>query len=134
MRQRRLLPWFRGRYRVADALPEPVPPGPPTLAALTRGDGFLGLSWSTPEEAGTRAIRSYVIERRVGEGLWLVLGTVWAGVHQYGDGDVVVGQTYSYRVTAISAAGAGQASQVRSAVARSSGPIGGNVPSFGSWL
>lgn len=82
-----------------------APPGAPTLLGAP-ADGAVALSWTEPDDGGS-AITGYNIYRRVGTGAEGLFATTGAAETIYVDGAVDIGTEYTYRVTAVNAAGEG---------------------------
>jgi hypothetical protein len=80
-----------------------TPPAAPSLTA-TRTDSITDLSWTVPDDGGS-PITGYSLLRTVGTGPESVLATT-AGT-TFADSTAPPGQTVSYRVAAVNAAGTG---------------------------
>lgn len=82
-----------------------VPSGPTDLDA-TAENGTVSLTWSAPEEIGGSLVTGYKIYRSTtANGTYALVDTV--SVLSYIDTDVVAGQTYWYKVSAVNGAGEG---------------------------
>jgi hypothetical protein len=81
------------------------PPAPPVLAG-SAGSGQDKLTWTAPSP-GTSPISGYTVYRGTTSGAEAKLASVPAGTTTYPDSAVVNGTSYSYEVTAASAAGEG---------------------------
>jgi hypothetical protein len=67
------------------------------------------LTWQAPNDGGS-AITGYQVYRRAGAGSYAALGTLGAGTTSYSDTQLVAGETYTYKVSAVNANGEGAAS------------------------
>ncbi|NPA75124.1 MAG: hypothetical protein GXO25_03460 [Euryarchaeota archaeon] len=79
---------------------EPSKPSEPMYLHATIGKGYVNITWTNPSFDGASPITEYRIYRN-GE----LLGVVPATQLWYNDTNVVTGQTYTYYVTAVNAAG-----------------------------
>ena len=93
-------------------------PGAPELTAKRPATGKgVQLSWTVPPDGGS-PITAYSIYRRAGTGSEKLLTTVGGTTTRYRDTNTRRGTTYTYRVVAVNAVGAGPYSNASSAVAR----------------
>jgi hypothetical protein len=89
--------------------PSEPPSEPQNLTASTNRPRGVTLSWSPPSSPGTSPVSGYRVYRGTASGDETMLTSV-AGVTGYTDTATSKGTTYFYRVTAVSAAGEGPAS------------------------
>jgi fibronectin type 3 domain-containing protein len=82
-----------------------LPSAPRNLQA-TAGNATVTLTWDAPEEDGGWEITGYKVYRGTSEGSETLLITL-GDVSSYTDSSVVNGQTYYYRVSAVSDMGEG---------------------------
>ena len=92
----------------------PTPPSEPRNVNAIAGNNQVTLTWQAPSSDGGSPVTNYRIYRGVAPGGETVLTTV-GNVFTYTDTAVTNGQTYYYRVSAISAAGEGPKSNEVSA-------------------
>lgn len=93
-------------------------PGPPVLKAVQPKTGKgVQLSWTVPSNGGS-PITSYRIYRRTGAGGEAFLASVGGSTTSYRDQNSRRGTTYTYRVVAVNAVGAGPYSNAASATAK----------------
>lgn len=105
------------------------PPGAPQNLAATAGDGQVSLSWSAPGSDGGSPITRY--EYSVFDGTsWTGFVTTGGTVTAYVVTGLANGTAYSFRVRAVSDAGAGTASDAASATPAA--PSGGGSGGSGS--
>ena len=100
------------------AAPAPELPDPPTdLTAVAVGETQIALSWSAPEGVDTSSLLGYRIEVSAdGETGWADLSADTSNTTTtYAHSDLSPGTTRHYRVSAITSAGTGAASNVVSA-------------------
>ena len=95
----------------------PVPPGAPTLAVPTAGNGTVGLSWTAPASNGGATITDYAVYRSTTSGGETFLANT-GGALTFNDSGLSNGTTYYYEVAAINSAGTGALSNERSATPR----------------
>jgi predicted phage tail protein len=85
--------------------PSTVPGAPEGFLAVA-GNGTVTLTWSAPSNDGGSPITGYKVYRGTSEGAETLLATL-GNTLTYVDNDVVNGQTYYYRVSAVNALGEG---------------------------
>jgi fibronectin type 3 domain-containing protein len=81
-------------------------PGTPTLDSAVAGQANVVLSWSPPASNGDAPITDYNVYRSAGGGPETMF-PVGSALTTYDDTSAVTGTTYSYRVAAVNATGAG---------------------------
>ncbi|MHA1674931.1 MAG: BspA family leucine-rich repeat surface protein [Promethearchaeota archaeon] len=94
-------------------------PTPPTDLQITAGDGFVSLTWNSPDDDGGSVISSYHIHRSTsmdGEYSFLVSSPT----NSYTDTNVSNGNTYYYKIKAINMDEEGEFSPIVSATPESS--------------
>ena len=79
-----------------------TPPGTPTGLSATAGDRTVALDWSDNSEADLAGYRVY---RRNTDGSWPASPVATPTSSQWSEGGLTDGVTYTYRVTAVDAAG-----------------------------
>lgn len=89
-------------------------PGAPENLDADAGNGTVTLTWDRPDDDGGSPITGYNIYRGTAEG-YLVLLTTIGNVTTYTDDEVVNGQTYWYKVSAVNAVGEGAMTGMESA-------------------
>ncbi|MFO0585737.1 MAG: fibronectin type III domain-containing protein [Anaeromyxobacter sp.] len=105
--------------------PGAVPPSAPTgLAATPTSSTSVALGWSAPAEAITR----YELERATGAGAFAPLASPTAPASGYGDGGLVTGTAYRYRIRAVGAGGPSPWSAEATATPPASGPTAPTPP------
>ncbi|MGH2455594.1 MAG: S8 family serine peptidase [Candidatus Limnocylindria bacterium] len=82
------------------------PPSAPTLLGAP-ADGAAALSWTEPGDDGGSPVTGYRVYRRVGAGTETLRATTSAGETFWVDFGLTNGTSYTYRVTALNAAGEG---------------------------
>ena len=93
-----------------------LPSAPLSLAAIWADPG-IDLAWSAPASPGSSPITGYRIERSTNGGAFSALVADTASTATtYTDGPVSTGQSYSYRVYALTAAGTGAPSNAATAL------------------
>ena len=109
-------------------LTEPTVPGAPVLTATANGATQIDLSWTVPDNGGSRITR-YNIDVSVDGGTnWVVLvGLLGAATTTFSHTGLTAGTTLHYRVAAENAIGEAAASNVDSAT-----PTAANNPATGS--
>lgn len=90
----------------------PDAPGAPEAVA---GDGSVELSWALPASNGGSPITDYVIERRVGAAAFAVVADGVSTARSFNDSGRTNGETYDYRISAVTANGTSAPSTVVSA-------------------
>lgn len=121
-------------------------PGAPTGVAATAGNARATVKWTAPASAGSSPITGYSLVRYSGtSSTVLARRTVSASTRSVLDTGLVNGRPYSYRVVALSAAGAGTPSAQTSAVVPATTPgapgigtavagtAGGTVTATAAW-
>jgi len=83
-----------------------VPSAPNNLEAEA-GDAKVTLSWDAPTDDGGSPITGYVIYRGTSEGAVSTVLVTLGNVNTYTDDDVVNGQTYWYKISAVNSIGQG---------------------------
>lgn len=91
----------------ATPMSQSIPPGVPRELVAKAGDGQITLTWEAPIDSGSSAVTSYKIYRGTTSGNESILVTVWNAL-SYTDAGLTNGQTYYYKVTAVSSAGESQ--------------------------
>jgi chitinase len=91
-------------------------PGAPQLISATPGNAQVSLAWTAPSSNGGAAVTGYDVYRTSG-GAGSLLATL-GNVTSFTDATAVNGQTYSYSVSAVNAAGEGVRSNALSATPR----------------
>jgi fibronectin type 3 domain-containing protein len=96
-----------------------IPAAPSNLAAAVQSATSILLTWSdnSTDETG------FVIERRVGSGIWSLLATTPVGAANYIDTSAAESTQYSYRVSAMNFAGTSAASNVATATTPATIPL-----------
>ena len=98
-------------YRALDALPDPTEaPGAPTgvEVAISGDDGdALDVSWTAPEESGTSDVTGYVVQWKSGDDDYSADNQSSADDTSASVGDLTQGDTYTFRVAAVSDDGQG---------------------------
>ena len=108
-------------------------PGAPTGAAIGTGADAptadtITIEWIAPTEIGGSAITGYKIERGKDNITWMTLkANTGMTTTTYMDKGLVAGSTWYYRVRAINAAGAGNASSAVTGMTMAADPLG--IPS-----
>ena len=88
----------------------PIPPSSPTsLTATAYSSTEIFLNWSTPTMSGGSPITAYKIERNDGNGFNVIQNTLTL---TYQDTGLTPGKQYSYRISAINAAGTSDPSNI----------------------
>jgi hypothetical protein len=87
-------------------------PGQPTSLAATEGNTQVELSWSAPTSDGGSAVTGYKVQQSTNSGLaWsTVVADTGSTSTSYTVSSLANGATYSFRITAVNAAGTGSAS------------------------
>jgi len=100
------------------------PPGAPRNILATAGDGTVTVTWSPPANDGGIPINEYIVTASDGTSITVPGGTTSAVFH-----DLVVGDGYTFRVTAHNTLGTGRPSgaSVHIVVAKKPGPPTGVV-------
>ena len=101
----------------------PSKPSSPRYLHATAGDGYVNLTWTNPSFDGASPITEYRIYRN-----GVLIKTVSATQLWFNDTTVENGQTYTYYVTAVNAAGESPKSNEVQATP------GGNIPEMSIWL
>ena len=87
-------------------------PGAPTgVRAVATSDTTATITWTAPASNGGSAITSYLVEESVDSGAWRALGETGDAVTSADVEYLTPGSTYQFRVSAITSAGTGAASQ-----------------------
>ena len=98
-------------YRALDALPDPSEaPGAPTgvEVAISGEDGdALDVSWTAPEESGTSDVTSYVVQWKSGDDDYSEDNQSSVDDTSSNFADLTQGDTYTFRVAAVSGDGQG---------------------------
>ena len=98
-------------YRALDALPDPTEaPGAPTgvEVAISGEDGdALDVSWTAPEESGTSDVTGYVVQWKSGDDDYSEDNQSSVDDASASVGDLTQGDTYTFRVAAVSDDGQG---------------------------
>ena len=106
-------------YRALDALPDPTEaPGAPTgvEVAISGEDGdALDVSWTAPDESGTSDVTGYVVQWKSGDDDYSDDNQSSADDTSSNVGDLTQGDTYTFRVAAVSDDGQGDWSDEASA-------------------
>lgn len=105
----------------------PAAPSEPLNVTADRGDGFVWLWWEHPSSQGSELIKRYAIYRGDTSGGQdpSPIDHVGVGVNFYEDTDVTNGDTYYYKITAISDYGEGPESDEVSATPSDTGDVPG---------
>lgn len=93
-------------------------PSPPTGLDHTYGDLFIHLTWGRPLTDNGLPVTGYVVHRTTGDGPMEEVARTTAKDRSYMDGDVEVGVTYNYTVTAENAKGPSLPTALMQATAR----------------
>ncbi|MBC8364995.1 MAG: fibronectin type III domain-containing protein [Actinobacteria bacterium] len=95
-------------------------PGQPTSLAATEGSTQVSLSWSAPSGDGGSAVTGYRVEQSTNSGLaWTtVVADTGSTSTSYAVTGLTNGSAYSFRVTAVNAAGMGATSSTATATPR----------------
>ena len=90
---------------------EPIefPSAPQNLEA-NAGDSYVYLTWNAPVYDGGSAITNYTIYRGTSSGSEVFFASIDGNTLNYTDNNLVNGQTYYYRVSAVNSAGEGEKS------------------------
>ena len=91
-----------------------VPPSPPMNPTSTFGDRFVNISWGVPVDDGGSPILNYKVYRGINSGILDEYVQVGGNVHYFNDTDVINGNTYYYRITAINSEGESKFSRLES--------------------
>ena len=102
-------------FQVLSAPGSLTEPGSPLNLQLSAGDGFVDLSWETPDDDGGSSIINYNIYRGTTSGSLSLLTTV-GDLLTYSDTSVVNDVTYYYQVSAENIIGEGPRSNEVSAI------------------
>jgi predicted phage tail protein len=86
--------------------PDPTAPGAPQNLVASASSGKLTLTWSSPASDGGAAVTNYKLYRGTTSGGETLLTTI-GNVLTYQDADVVNGQRYFYRVSAVNSVNEG---------------------------
>ena len=93
-------------YRALDALPDPIEaPGAPTgvAVAVSGDDGdALDVSWTAPEDSGTSDVTGYVVQSKSGDDEYSEDNQSSAEDTSANFPDLAKGDTYTFRVAAVS--------------------------------
>jgi len=101
-------------------------PSSPLNLAATPGEGKVTLTWQAPADDGGSPITNYKVYRQEGSSSPALLATLGATVLTYEDNSGAPGTTYTYKVVASNANGAGQDSaQVNTSPLEPSDDVGG---------
>nr|XP_056700830.1 immunoglobulin-like and fibronectin type III domain-containing protein 1 [Euleptes europaea] len=93
----------------------PGPPAPPKIVSANKG--AITLSWAPPRKTGNSRISGYTVEKcKKGSNTWTPVSDLPITDKKYTVTDLKEGLQYEFRVAAISAAGAGEASSPSDAV------------------
>jgi len=95
-------------------------PSAPTDMVVVAGNGTVTLTWEAPASTGGSPITGYKVYRGTSADSLSLLDTVGL-VTSYTDDAVTNGQTYYYKVSALSAVGEGQLSEVEDATPTAEG-------------
>ena len=98
-------------YRVLDAITTSSPAGPPTSleVAVSGTDGTaLSVSWSAPDDSGSDDVTSYVVQWKTGADGYSEDNQQNARSTSATVDDLTQGDTYTFRVAAVSGAGTGE--------------------------
>lgn len=82
-----------------------IPPAPPRNLRARIGDGYVNLSWASPEDDGGSKVLHYKVYRNS-----VLIGEVSASQRWFNDTKVKVSSRYSYEVSAVNAVGEGNLS------------------------
>ena len=93
----------------------PVAPAAVSDLVATAGNQTVVLSWSAPADGGM-PITDYRVERSLDGAAWTEMNDGVSGATGFSDSGLTNGVSYSYRVTAINSIGAGDVSNVATAV------------------
>lgn len=105
-------------------LPGPTPDAPTNLTVAS-GNGFLRLNWGAPADNGS-AITNYQVYRGTSSGTHTLVATIGKQT-TYDDSSVASGNTYFYKVAAMSSRGEGQKSNETNAKTVAPGSVEGKV-------
>ncbi|XP_048354061.1 immunoglobulin-like and fibronectin type III domain-containing protein 1 isoform X21 [Sphaerodactylus townsendi] len=93
----------------------PGPPAPPKIVSANKD--AITLSWGPPHKAGNSRISGYIVEKcKKGSNTWTPVSNLPITDKKYTVTDLKEGLQYEFRVAAINAAGAGEASVPSEAV------------------
>ena len=79
-------------------------PSAPLNLTVTQSGNIILLEWRPPALDGQSPITNYRIYRKTNDGNWVPIATI-GNVLSYNDTNLTVGDTYSYKVTALNAIG-----------------------------
>ena len=102
-------------------------PSAPTHLEAEAGDATVTLSWNAPTDNGGSPIIGYVIYRGTTEGAVSTVLVTLGNVTAYTDDDVINGQTYWYKISAVNAVGQGTTTNVVGAIPAADDGDGGIV-------
>jgi hypothetical protein len=80
-----------------------IPPGVPIGLHASIGDGHVVLTWTAPNYSGSSPINGYKVYRRSSTGS--ITFNTTSAFENYSDSNLTNGQTYYYRISAVSSAG-----------------------------
>ena len=104
---------------IASAVPTQVSSAPYTpsgLSAIAASPTSISLSWATPSSDGGSPIIGYKIEAKIGSGAYTILvANTASSSTSYLNTGLIVGSTYTYRVSAINSIGTSNPSNEASA-------------------
>ena len=101
-----------------------APSAPTSLSATAISPTQISLSWSAPTNNGGAVITGYKIEVKSGSGSYTMVSNTQSTSTTYSHTGLTTGTTYTYKVSAINSAGAGDASNEVSATPTSSSSSG----------
>ena len=112
---------------LVEATPRWIPAAPESVAAAVApasgvGSGQVQLTWTAPASTGGAAIGDYVLEWSLDSTTWTTVADGVSAATGFTVGGLTNGTTYSFRVAAVNAAGAGSWSDVVAAT-----PLGAPV-------
>ena len=113
---------FSNAFHKVDGSP-PTVPGAPVLTAVANGATQIDLSWTIPDNGGSRITVYRIVVSADGGTTWTALvGLLGAAISFYEHTGLTGGTTRHYRVAAENALGAGTASNVDSATTAAATP------------
>ncbi len=92
------------------------PASPPRFPRCISGRGYIDLLWESPEDDGGCNVTGYIMYRRQGSENPSSIGSVGPDEHSMRDVNVTEGETYYYRIRAVTALGPGQESEETEAI------------------
>ncbi len=114
--------------------PEVFLPSSPRQLKTDPGEKQVNLSWSPPEDTVTDRIIHYKIYRGLSRGDLTYHHSVEGDITSYTDDNVTGGQTYYYKVSAVTETGEGNLTDVVNATPSDTGGENGSIPGFTSPL